>query len=74
MVLATQVVKDGKKWTIDFFRGFQIIRSKKIMGDYRKNPKTPFEIRVPNKIRKRIAMHEKDSKLWRFISKCDYIS
>ena len=29
------------------------------MGDYRKNPKTPFEVRVPNKIRKRIAMHEK---------------
>lgn len=38
------------------------------MGDYKKNPETPFEIRVPNKIRKRIAMHEKaDSKLWKFI-------
>lgn len=30
------------------------------MGDYSKNPKTPFEVRVPNKIRTRIAMHEKD--------------
>ena len=32
------------------------------MGDYKKNPKVPFEIWVPNKIRKRIAMHEKDKK------------
>ena len=38
------------------------------MGDFNKNPKRPFEIRVPNKIRKRIAMHEtKDSQLWKFI-------
>ncbi|KKN56268.1 hypothetical protein LCGC14_0574130 [marine sediment metagenome] len=38
------------------------------MGDYKKNPAVPFEIWVPNKIRKRIAMHEKaDSKLWKFI-------
>ena len=29
------------------------------MGDFSMNPKTPFEVRVPNKIRKRIAMHEK---------------
>ena len=28
------------------------------MGDYRKNPKQPYEVRVPNKIRERIAMHE----------------
>ena len=32
------------------------------MGDFRKNPKTPFEVWVPNKIRKRIAMHEKEDK------------
>jgi hypothetical protein len=38
------------------------------MGDYKKNPAVPFEIWVPNKIRKRIALHEKaDSKLWKFI-------
>ena len=30
------------------------------MGDFKKNPKKPFEVRVPNKIRKRIAMHEKE--------------
>ena len=30
------------------------------MGDFKKNPKKPFEIKVPNKIRKRIAMHERD--------------
>lgn len=30
------------------------------MGDYRKNPEKPFEVRVPNKIRKRITMHEKE--------------
>lgn len=30
------------------------------MGDFKKNPKKPFEVRVPNKIRKRIAMHQKD--------------
>ena len=28
------------------------------MGDFKKNPKAPFVIQVPNKIRKRIAMHE----------------
>lgn len=28
--------------------------------DFKKNPRKPFEVRVPNKIRKRIAMHEKD--------------
>lgn len=28
------------------------------MGDFNKNPKKPFEVSVPNKIRKRIAMHE----------------
>ena len=28
--------------------------------DFKKNPKKPFEVKVPNKIRKRIAMHEKD--------------
>jgi len=29
------------------------------MGYFKDNPKKPFEVRVPNKIRKRIAMHEK---------------
>ena len=29
------------------------------MSGFKKNPKVPFEIKVPNKIRKRIAMHEK---------------
>ena len=29
------------------------------MADFSKNPKKPFEVRVPNKIRTRIAMHEK---------------
>ena len=29
------------------------------MGDFKKNPKAPFVVPVPNKIRKRIAMHEK---------------
>ena len=29
-----------------------------IMGDFSKNPKAPFVVPVPNKIRKRIAMHE----------------
>ena len=28
------------------------------MGDYKKNPKAPFVVQVPNKIRKRITMHE----------------
>lgn len=32
------------------------------MGDFKKNPKRPIEVEVPNKIRKRIAMHyEEDS-------------
>ena len=31
------------------------------MGDFRKNPKKPFEVPVPNKIRKRIVMHEKST-------------
>lgn len=31
------------------------------MGDFRKNPRKPFEVAVPNKIRKRIAMHEKET-------------
>lgn len=30
------------------------------MGNFNKDPKKPFEIRVPNKIRKRIAMHVRD--------------
>ena len=29
------------------------------MGDFKKNPKVLFVIQVPNKIRKRIAMHER---------------
>ena len=29
------------------------------MGDFKKNPKAPFVVQVPNKIRTRIAMHEK---------------
>lgn len=29
------------------------------MGGFKKNPDRPFEVSVPNKIRKRIAMHEK---------------
>ena len=38
------------------------------MADFSKNPKAPFEIWVPNKIRKRIVMHEtEDSKVWKFI-------
>lgn len=38
------------------------------MGDYKKNPAVPFEIWVPNKIRKRIAMHEKaGSPVWKLI-------
>jgi len=28
------------------------------MSDFKKNPEKPFEVRCPNKIRKRIAMHE----------------
>ena len=30
------------------------------MGNFKDNPKEPFEVRVPNKIRKRITMHEKN--------------
>lgn len=30
------------------------------MGDFKKNPRNPIEVRVPNKIRKRIAQHKKD--------------
>ena len=28
------------------------------MSNFKDNPAKPFEVRVPNKIRKRIAMHE----------------
>lgn len=31
------------------------------MGCYKDNPRKPFIVRVPNCIRKRIAMHEQDS-------------
>ena len=31
------------------------------MGNFKKNPEQPFEVKVPNKIRKRIAMYEKHS-------------
>ena len=38
------------------------------MGDYKNNPEVPFEIWVPNKIRKRIAMHgERGLKVGEFI-------
>ena len=38
------------------------------MADFRNNPKKPFEVWVPNKIRTRIAMHEKkDSKIEKLI-------
>lgn len=30
------------------------------MGNFKHNPKKPFEVKVPNKIRKRITMHQKD--------------
>jgi len=30
-----------------------------IMANFKNNPENPFEVRVPNKIRKRIVMHEK---------------
>lgn len=30
------------------------------MGDFKDNPKKPYEVKVPNKIRKRIFMHERD--------------
>lgn len=33
------------------------------MGNYKKNPKKPIEVKIPNKIRRRIAMaREKDRK------------
>ena len=35
------------------------------MGDFKKNPKKPFEVAIPNKIRKRIAMHETDASFCR---------
>ena len=31
------------------------------MGNFKKNPRRPFKVRVPNKIRKKIDMHESDS-------------
>ena len=34
------------------------------MGDFRKNPRAPFVVWVPNKIRKRIAMHETKRDAW----------
>lgn len=30
------------------------------MGNFKDNPKKPYEVKVPNKIRKRIFMHERD--------------
>lgn len=27
------------------------------MSDFRKNPKRPYEVKIPNKIRKRLSMH-----------------
>jgi len=30
------------------------------MSDFGKNPKKPFEVRVPNSIRKRIVMHHEE--------------
>jgi len=30
------------------------------MGNFKDNPKEPFEVKVPEKIRKRIAMHERE--------------
>lgn len=35
------------------------------MGDFSKNPKRPVEVKVPNKIRKHIAMHETDRAFYR---------
>jgi len=37
------------------------------MGKFKDNPAKPFEVSVPNKIRKRIAMHEKDKPEQRII-------
>ena len=31
-----------------------------MMGNYKKNPKEPYQVKVPSRIRKRIAMHEKE--------------
>ncbi|KKL30655.1 hypothetical protein LCGC14_2368450 [marine sediment metagenome] len=31
------------------------------MSNFKNNPKRPMEVRVPNKIRKRITMHKKDA-------------
>ena len=43
------------------------------MGDFKKNPRKPYEVKCLNSIRKRIAMHEKTSTLpkthWRKISR-----
>jgi hypothetical protein len=33
------------------------------MGDFKKNPKRPLEVLVPNKIRKRVAMHYEEATL-----------
>ena len=30
------------------------------MGNFKDNPKDPFEVKVPEKIRKRIAMYERE--------------
>ena len=32
------------------------------MADRKKNPKHPYEVRIPNKIRKRFKMAEKEEK------------
>ena len=41
------------------------------MGDFGKNPKKPFEVKVPNKIRKRIAMHQKESS---FLDRLEFVT
>ena len=41
------------------------------MGDFKKNPRQPFEVRVPNKIRKQIAMHESDAAA---AARCDFLN
>ena len=33
------------------------------MGDFKKNPKQPYVVKVPNKIRKRFGMAEKGEKI-----------
>lgn len=35
------------------------------MGNFKDNPRKPFEVRVPNKIRKKIDMHESDASAFR---------